>query len=194
MEELKRWLDLFAALGIGAGVLHPGRPVEEGPLSRDELFALNVEALRTLTDHAAGGPTVICLENGPNAGRLLRLIEAVGAPNLAICLDTGHLSLGRRRLPEEGQTDYAFIVEAGARLKALHIADNDGSGDQHLLPFEGGTVDWDGVARGLRAIGYRGLFNFEIPGECRCPVEERLQKLKRAERIAERLMAQATAP
>ncbi len=191
LAELRRWLDLFAALEIRAGVLHPGGQVEGGPLSDAELFDLNVQALRLLTGHAAGGPTTICLENGVNAGRLLRLIEAVGADNLAICLDTGHLSLGRHRSPEQGQSDYDFIVEAGPRLKALHIADNDGTGDQHLLPFDGGTVDWDGVTRGLRDAGYAGLFNFEVPGECRCSIEERLAKLDRAAEIAARMMAEA---
>jgi len=188
LDELKRWLDLFAALGIEAGVLHPGAPTEPDPLPPDEIHRLNVDALGMLTEHAAGGPTTICLENGSNAGALLHLIEPVGADNLGICLDTGHLALGRERNPEQGQSDYGFIVQAGDRLKALHITDNDGSGDQHLLPYDGGKVNWPEVMRGLREIEYQGLFNFEIPGETRCSLEERLEKLDRAWEIADRLM------
>lgn len=188
LDELRRWLDLFAALGIEAGVLHPGRPTEADPLPPDEIHRLNVEALGMLAEHAAAGPTAICLENGPNAGALLHLIDAVGADNLGICFDTGHLAVWRERAPQEGQSDYEFVIQAGDRLKALHVADNDGSGDQHLLPYDGGKVDWPEVMRGLREIEYDGLFNFEIPGETSCSVEERLEKLDRAWEIADRLM------
>lgn len=193
LEELKQWIDLFAALGIQAGVLHPGGGgclTPEWPTR--ETFDANVESLRELVEHAAGRPPVICLENGGRAADLLLLIEAAGPDGLGICFDTGHLSVLRTMAPEAAQGDYEFILEARDYLKALHIADNDGSGDQHLLPFEGGKVDWQGVMRGLRDIGYNGLFNFEIPGES-CwpqprPLPERLEKLERAAQIADRLM------
>ncbi len=190
LDELRRWLDLFAGLGVQAAVLHVGAQVEGGSLSKEELLALNIAALSMLTAHAAGGPCIISLENGPSsAAPLLRLIEAVGADNMGICLDTGHLGLARARMPASAQGDYEFIVEAGGRLKALHIADNDGSRDQHLLPFEGGTVVWPAVMRGLRDVHYDGLFNFEISGETRCPLTERLEKLERANEIADRLLS-----
>ena len=84
---------------------------------------------------------------------------------------------------------YEFIVQAGDRLTALHISDNDRSGRVHLLPFEGGTVDWPAVMRGLRDVQYDALFNFEIPGETQCPLPERLEKLDWASEIADRLMS-----
>lgn len=189
LDELRTWLDLFTGAGIGAAVLHPGEPAADGSVSAEQASALNVDALARLTSHAADGLVAICLENGPNAGSLLRLIDAVGAANLGICLDTGHLAVERHRDPGGGQSEYDFIAEAGERLRALHVADNDGSGDQHLLPHEGGAVDWHGVMRGLRDVGYDGPFNFEIPGETRCPLQERLTVLSRASEIAERLMA-----
>lgn len=60
----------------------------------------------------------------------------------------------------------------------MHIADNEGQTDQHLMPFGRGTVAWDTVTRELNALNYRGLFNFEIPGESRCPLPVRLAKLE----------------
>ena len=189
LDELKRWIDLFAALGIEAGVLHPGGGSRLEPVRPSrKVFDANVAALRELVAHAEAGPPIICLENGANAGELLGLIEAAGPDGLAICFDTGHLSFLRATAPDAAQSEYEFILEAGEYLKALHIADNDGSGDQHLLPFEGGTVDWDSVMRGLREVGYDGPFNFEVPGEIRCPIPERLEKLKTADAIATRLM------
>ncbi len=189
VEELKRWADLFTALGVRGGVLHPGgrstlkgEPIEEAPFRR------NVRSLGELARHAAGGPLTICLENGPRAEELVRLIEAVGEPNLGICLDTGHLALIRHQSPELGQTEREFIRAAGPHLKALHLADNDGSGDQHLLPFDGGCVNWAEAMRALGETGWDGALNFEIPGEIDCGPQEKMARLERATQIAGQLL------
>jgi len=191
VDELKRWLDLFAAIGVRAAVLHPGGGcLNPGPVP-EEVFHATVESLGELVAHTGGGPPVICLENGPNASGLLEIIEAVGSEGLGICFDTGHLAVLRAQAPEVTQTEREFILEAGDRLKALHIADNDGSGDQHLLPYDGGAVDWPGVMCGLGEISYEGPFNFEVPGESRpdrCPLERRPALLARAAAIADRMM------
>ena len=71
----------------------------------------------------------------------------------------------------------AGIREAGPLLQALHLHDNDGSGDQHLMPYGAGKIDWKDVFSALKEVGYRGLYNWEIPGERRGPVEVRLAKL-----------------
>ena len=62
-------------------------------------------------------------------------------------------------------------------MQGVHIADNEGERDQHMMPFGRGTVDWDAVCRGLRGIGYNGFCSFEIPGESHAPFEIRQMKL-----------------
>jgi sugar phosphate isomerase/epimerase len=79
--------------------------------------------------------------------------------HFGICLDTGHLNL----CPDKDQRN--FILKAGNHLKALHIADNQGETDQHMMPFGRGNVDFIEVVRALHEIHYKGLFNLEIPGE-----------------------------
>ena len=101
--------------------------------------------------------------------------------NLGICLDTGHLNLS------EAPDQTAFIRQAGKHIKALHIADNDGTSDQHILPFARGTVDITAVIRELKAIDYDGLYNMEIPGESRCPMEIRSIKLGYIQKVFARL-------
>jgi sugar phosphate isomerase/epimerase len=144
----------------------------ETPMPR--IFDANVTALRAITSHLSGSGMTICLENcGQDAPELLSLIDAVGsdAPEgLAICLDTGHHNLIKG---DQGK----FIRQAGQLLKALHLHDNDGSGDQHLLPYGNGRINWKDVFTALNEIGYRGLYNWEIPGERRGPLEVRLAKL-----------------
>lgn len=170
-EILLPWLDLYAALGVRAGVLHPS--CRQPELSSEERFERWVTTLKTLTDHLAGTKMSIALENAGGilltAEALNGLIDAVGDDHLGICLDTGHLHLNKALLDNpNAQSD--FIRAAGKRLIALHIADNDRSGDEHLMPFGGGTVNFRDVMRGLSEIGYTGLFNLEIPGERRAPL------------------------
>ena len=66
----------------------------------------------------------------------------------------------------------------GEKLKALHIADNHGQLDDHLMPFNGGEIDFTEVVKSLKEIGYQGLFNLEIPGERRIPLQLRDAKLQ----------------
>lgn len=174
LELLKKWLDLFAAIGVRAGVLHPGgNEMRRRSASAEEILERQVQVLRQLCDHTRGTGLVISLENvsgTPEAEDLLAIIAAVGAENLGICLDTGHLNMA-------SGDQAGFIRTAGSCLKALHIADNEGKSDQHLMPYGRGTVDWAAVMSALKELPYEGLVNLEIPGENRVPMEILLAKL-----------------
>ena len=176
-EILIPWLDLYVSLGIKAGVLHPS--CKQADLPFEERFARWVKTLKILCAHLAGTEMSIALENvgaAPTADALLAIIDAVGSDHLGICLDTGHLHLHKIDGVTPSQSE--FIRRAGDKLIALHIADNDKSGDEHLMPFGGGTVDFRDVMRGLHEIGYTGLFNLEIPGERRAPMAVLRAKLE----------------
>lgn len=49
------------------------------------------------------------------------------------------------------------IHNVGKHLKALHIADNEGKMDQHIMPFGKGTVDIEAVVHALKEIDYHNL-------------------------------------
>jgi len=140
ISALKRWLDLFLAVGIRGAVLHAGGGELRDAGREAEIPEARTRALGQLIDHVGDEPLVLCLENGaadPTPRRLLEIIRAAGGgPHLGICLDTGHLNM-----TEGGQGD--FIRAAGPLLKALHIADNEGSRDQHLMPY--GRERWPGT-------------------------------------------------
>ena len=186
IDGLRSWLDLFVALHVHAAVLHPGgKALLEQGCTAEALFEARVKALSALTEHVAGTCVTLCLENipsmAPEAYDLCALIEAVGGDHVGICLDTGHLNLASR--DQQG-----FIRQAGGLLKALHIADNDTSSDQHLMPYGGGTVPWGEVVSALREIGYSGLFNLEIPGERNGPMPVKLAKLDYAKTLLAHLL------
>ena len=181
VTALFRWIDLYEAIGIRNMVLHCDNMINS-QLTSEERTYQNVEKLKILADYIRGKDITICLENmrtiaPAEAGidfrvdQLLAIIDKIGSCQFGICLDTGHLNLTQKNHLE-------FILKAGKKLKALHIADNQGMTDQHLMPFNGGIVDFGEVVNGLRQVDYHGLFNLEIPGERRLPLELRAAKLR----------------
>ena len=172
LDELKKWLVLFSALGVHAGVLHPGgAKARAAGWSEEKISDVRSESLITLTDFIEDMPTAIAIENcGENIDQLLAIVDAVDSDSLGVCLDTGHLNLIKGNQGE-------FIRRCGSKLLALHIADNLGMNDDHMLPYSVGTVNWEDVMIALKEINYNGLFNFEVPGERHCSPDIRLAKL-----------------
>ena len=85
--------------------------------------------------------------------RLVALMDDIRATNVGICIDTGHRNLC-------GDPVDALRI-AGSHLITLHIQDNHGEQDEHLLP-DLGQIDWTGVSQALKDIDYRGVFMYEL--------------------------------
>ncbi len=189
MEDMRRWIDLFNALGIKAGVLHAGgRNLTELGWSPKRILERQVQALSRIAEYAKDGPTRICIENCPghtaSVTQINEIREAASIPNLGICLDTGHAQICGIDIP-------AFVLDAGERLQALHIADNLGQNDDHMLPYGRGVIEWKPILKALHEIDYKGLFNFEVPGENKCPLPIRLAKLDYASELAGLMISSA---
>jgi sugar phosphate isomerase/epimerase len=114
---------------------------------------------------------------------LIAFVDSLGDSDLVgICWDTGHGNLTgnghnyqRNANPEFAAygNQYENITKIGKRLRALHIDDNNGLDDDHIVPG-GGTIAWDDVIRALDDIGYEHSFTFEahhtvmrFPNECK---------------------------
>ncbi len=182
LEKLFRWIDMYEEIGIKNMVLHCDN-LSETNLSREEKIEKNIEKLQILAEYIKNKEITVCLENlrprspeetelvDRSADDLLYIIERIGSSKFGICLDTGHLNLTDKNQRE-------FILKAGDKLKALHITDNDGNTDQHLMPFNRGTVDFPEIIKALKEIKYNGIFNLEIPGERSIPLELRDAKIE----------------
>ena len=104
--------------------------------------------------------------------RIDKMNEKYGAEVLGFCYDTGHGNL-------VGLDPYRFISTLGKRLKVLHIHENDGIADLHQLPFtftrtrdNTSVLDWEGVLKGLKEIGFDGVLSFETAPVLDCFPEE----------------------
>lgn len=192
LEELFKWIDMYEEIGIKNMVLHCDNLTETN-LGREEKIEKNIEKLQILAEYIKNKEITVCLENlrphspeetelvDRSADDLLYIIERIGSSRFGICLDTGHLNLTDKNQRE-------FILKAGDKLKALHIADNDGNTDQHLMPFNRGTVDFPEIIKALKEIKYNGIFNLEIPGERSIPLELRDAKIEYIKALYQYLM------
>ena len=174
IKRLRAHIDLSARLGVRNVVIHPGG--KEGFTTRAQqqhIRKLNVEAFKRLGDFAGEHQVMIGLENlmrrgASMPGEILDLLDAIDSPAIGITLDTSHANVAKLNVADA-------VREFGPHLVATHISDNNGSGDQHLVPGAG-TINWPDVMAAFRDIAYQGIFNLEIPGE-RHPVPA-LQQLK----------------
>jgi sugar phosphate isomerase/epimerase len=185
MDVLKRWIELFSAIGIPYGVLHMGgSSLKDAGWPDEAIFEHRVRSLSEIVEYADGGGMTVCLENlsFPNCGvetleEIQALIAGVGADNLAICVDTGHAVMAGLECVE-------YVLGGGSSIKALHIHDNIGITDDHVLPYERKAIPWDRVLAALSEIGYNNLFNMEILGRAWCPMHVREARLDYAKALA----------
>lgn len=146
--------------------------------TKEKEWETNMNMYRSFMPGAKKYKVKICLENlfGNYKGRIIEgactevseacaYIDALNAEAgedvFGLCLDIGHATLMRRNL-------YQYIKALGPRLTCLHIHDNDGQDDLHMMPFtythtwgKNLVSDWDGFINGLRDINYQGDLCFE---------------------------------
>lgn len=140
-------VDISAALGAGVNVLHLWNH------SREDACQI----LEQVCQYAAEKNVRIALENSStlkNMEFIMELARSVDAPNLGICVDTGHANLGDLGAPRA-------IRMAGSLLLTTHLQDNLGERDDHMPPGMG-VIDWKEVFRALNEIGYEGTLMLEL--------------------------------
>lgn len=115
--------------------------------------SIGLDRLRRLVEKAEQKGVVIALENLRRADFLQYVFDHINSEHLGFCFDSGHKNCFT---PE---TD--VLSHYGSRLAALHLHDNDGSDDQHKLPFDG-TVDWRDTMKKIAGTGYTGPTALEV--------------------------------
>jgi sugar phosphate isomerase/epimerase len=143
MDEIKRTLEAAERLPFKFLVLHLGLEQDEYGLDRlDAAFT----SLEHLCIFAKERGVSLLLENAPGEintpARLLQFLDYTHLSNVGICFDIGHAHLA-------GNVREAFDV-LRQRIASVHLHDNHGEKDDHLLPFEGG-IDWPGLMQDLAA-------------------------------------------
>ena len=164
LADTLRCVDACGYWGIPNLVVHSG--YAHG-LTVEQTFDANKAFFMPLLERAEQYGVNILVENFnkmsvpglywiDNATDLLGLIEYVNHPLFHAVWDAGHANL--QEMPQDEE-----LRLLGSHVRALHIQDNRGDHDAHLLPFLG-TMSMDAVMHGLLDIGYEGYFTFEVGG------------------------------
>lgn len=157
-----RCIEVCAMLGIPNLVVHSGYLKN---ISKEECFAKNKEFFGKLLVEAEKYGINILVENFDkmhrpdyywvdNAADLLAMVKDVNHPLFHAVWDAGH-----GNLQETPQDECLRLL--GEHVYALHIQDNMGDRDTHMMPFTG-TLSIDSLMHGLLDIGYKGYFTFEV--------------------------------
>jgi sugar phosphate isomerase/epimerase len=157
VEELRRCVDVFAAVGARWMNVHPDRHV---PMHDRRFFIeRNLASLGELLPYASERGVGLMVENLPGdfntAQDLGELLDPL--PELGLHLDIGHANLLVARSTVE-----ELLSAYGARLRHVHLHDNKGGSADLHLPLGTGTVDLSGAVRLLKLLGYDGTITLEV--------------------------------
>lgn len=184
-----------ADIGIPTAVIHP-IVRHESTCSALTWRQENLAYLTPLRELAASLGVTLAIENmvgrsyaeapgeqvfGSLPAHLLALAEDL---DTGLCWDFGHAHL-------TGLSAAEGLDTLGTRLCALHIHDNDGCSDSHLLPGQG-TIDWEEAMAGLAANRYfarGGCLELELKAS-HLPLSVRPAHAEQARAAARRLLRQ----
>lgn len=185
VELVANRLEMSARLGCEVAVLHiPGEPEE--PAARAAYWERVHRSLDALAPCSAATGVRLAFENGGTPASwipIARVCADYGPDFTGLCYDAGHGNLSGDGLDQ-------LAIHAG-RLLAIHLHDNDGSGDQHVLPFMG-SVDWPRLIGLLAVSSYDKWINLEV-SQARSGYEDEAAFLAAALALAQRLSADLSA-
>ena len=136
-------IEMAARLGSQTVIMHADAGLLD-PLRR---------SLDALQPFARQHGVRIAIENIEHFDVPRQLLSEYPPEFLGLCYDSGHGNIANRR----GLDELTTLTD---RLIALHLHDNDGTADQHKLPFTG-SVDWSRLAQLIAHSSYRQCVSME---------------------------------
>lgn len=155
-RDIVRAMEYASVIGAKHIVVH-GQKVSNGINEA----AVNVEYYQRFEPYAKKFGVKVAVENlfgtltTPN--KMNAVLEQLDPDCFVALVDVGHSNL-RHIAPE------SFIRKIlPGRLQGLHIHDNRGEKDEHIVPGLG-NIQWEYVLEALAEVNYPGDFTMELPG------------------------------
>jgi fructoselysine 3-epimerase len=151
-----------SAARLGAPIISvcAGHTLNEQSL--DEGWDLLANSLMQICDFSSNYDVLIAIEPAEpietdlinTTLQAMDMIDQLGCDNLGVLFDAGHAFI-------VGEDTPTAIENLGEKLLHLHLSDNDGKRDQHLIPGKG-EYDYAALIRALRLALYDGFLTAEL--------------------------------
>jgi sugar phosphate isomerase/epimerase len=162
IQEMLLSLNVASELKPLKVVLHPSFIQGLGVMMMDQALTYAMQALDLILEAADHLRLPVCIENlFPRSFSLVEPedFDAVFKryPAVKLALDTGHAHIGGKG----GERILAFIRRFSGQIGHVHASDNSGREDEHL-PIGVGSIDFPGIVKALKGIGYDGTMTLEV--------------------------------
>jgi fructoselysine 3-epimerase len=160
INYLKEGIDTAAELGAPLVHVCPGHSIHGQ--SKEDAMSRLCESIRDIAEYAAGQHIRVAIEPADKyetdllttCEASLKIVEELGYENLGVLLDNGHAHV-------VGESCIEAVAFLGSRLFHVHLDDNNGLRDQHLVPGDG-TFDFPPFIAALKQAGYEGFLGAEL--------------------------------
>jgi D-psicose/D-tagatose/L-ribulose 3-epimerase len=153
LHFMKKLVDITAQLGgrVTAGVNYAASGYTTGKLRTQQEIQWSVEHLCAVAEYASQYDIVVAVEPVKRfeshflntAEQALELLKLVDMPNIKVHLDTFHMNIEEKNLPDA-------IISCGDKLAHMHLVDSNRG-----VPGMG-HIQWIDVFNALKKINYSG--------------------------------------
>jgi sugar phosphate isomerase/epimerase len=152
MDEIKRAIEIAEHLPFRFIILHLGLPGDSYDMRKLDAAFSSIEHLRLFAKERA---VDVLIENTPGAlstpERVMYFIQYTRL-DVKVCFDAGHAHLAGGVQPS--------LELLKSHVAAVHLHDNRGENDDHLLPF-GGTIQWKEAIESFHTLDPNTAFLLE---------------------------------
>ncbi|MGH4121627.1 MAG: sugar phosphate isomerase/epimerase family protein [Clostridium sp.] len=141
-------IEQCANFQIPTVVMHLTRGNNPPPICKTGL-----NRIRRIVDIAENLNVSVALENLRKPEYMDYILQEISSTKLGFCYDSGHNNCFTPKRD--------FLKHYGDRLFALHLHDNDGIDDLHMIPFDG-NIQWNKIKNELDDICYKGAISLEV--------------------------------
>lgn len=114
---------------------------------------IGLNRIRQIVKFAKGLGVKIAFENVDDERYVEYVLDNIKDDNVGLCFDSGHFHCFSK--------DKFDITKYRNRVLAVHLHDNNGNGDMHLIPGDG-TLNWEQVMTNLARCNYNGPITVEL--------------------------------
>lgn len=195
LEKYLDCVDIAASAGLKTLVIHPC----EVYVPDMELYPYMYGVMKAVSDRCAEKGVRLAIENLGEKVAVRKIIDDLSDnPFVGLCFDSGHNNI-------VNGADFSLLNDYDGRIFALHIHDNDGIKDRHVLPYsEGCCVNWKKFTETINRTSFSGSLMLEasypidydsLDGDDDCSVEDPSypmeEWLRDAYRACERIYGEA---